>query len=264
MKQVAVLILAGVAAASSGFAEAGRRGSLFKVFAGTDVEHQIERFNAARQVAAPGRERNINWDGGAVTDITHGATSNLPGDLFLNGGGDRQIVFTNVMASANNFTTLNGGHDNSWDRDTQLMQPFSGAVNIAPQVNRRGRGSRKVNIEFTLVDKETAGLVDGFGIVANLLDGNPRGAKMSFYDKYDNRIFRYKLPDLGHVRGQQFFIGAIGEGSPCLAALVARVEIDFGRLAQRPSHHSPHAAVEFSAVVDDWFFFLSVPSAFDP
>lgn len=206
----------------------------------------VVAFDNEVQRVAPGTDRNINWDGAAVTVLTNGMTATFPPTLFRDGAGDRQIIIggitgENVMVSEDSFATMPGGGVNPSAGGG--FAPLTGTVNFAVS------GSNSATVSFTRADITKAGLVNGFGVVFTDVEVEGRSG-LRFFDAEGNLLRDVRCP--AGPSGAHTFIGAVFE-SP----VVAMVKIDmgdnmnFGNGPENPSGGDDYV------VVDDFRFFLS-------
>lgn len=180
--------------------------------------------------------RNINWDGAAVKDRISNDRAELPGDIFLNGAGFRQIIFSEPLTAAtDSFRGLFNDEDIGAD-------PFSNDINVAPLTRN------KVVVSFTMEDRKTAGLVAGFGAILTDVESNFKSG-LAFYDAAGDLlkvVYAKKAASGAHQ-----FVGAIFDES-----VVASVEIFLGDNGNLDSNKPEGYGNDFVAM-DDWFFFLS-------
>lgn len=203
------------------------------------------RFDRRRLPLAQGRERNINWDGGAVTALTLGATTDFPPALFLNGAGLRQINIGDagqgVVVSEDSFATLPDASANP--------SAGQGFGNVSPTVNFSVIGGNRVTVRFFLADQVTPALVHGFGAIFTDVELAQKSG-LRFFDANDNLLLDVRAA-AGASGASQFVGGVLGQ------AVVARVEIDFGDNGTfGTATENPGAGID-QVVVDDFRFFQS-------
>ena len=198
------------------------------------VERFIDIFDRIRRFTghAP---RNINWDGPAVTSRLNSGRADLPGDLFVNGAGFRQIKFSEPLTAATD--SFHGIFDEDIGAD-----PFSNNVNVAPLTRN------KVVVSFTMEDRKTAGLVAGFGAIFTDVESSWKSG-MAFYDEAGDllkTVYAKKASSGAHQ-----FVGAIFDET-----VVASVVLFFGDNGELDLDKPEGHGNDFVAV-DDWFFFLA-------
>ena len=202
----------------------------------------LSKFNDAREDTGMAI-RNINWDGGAVVNQIEDNQAELDGDLFLNGAGFRQIIFSEPLtASTDSFRTIFNGTEMGSDEDGFGADPFSNNVNVAPLTRD------KVVVSFTMADRVTAGLVNGFGAIFTDVESK-NSAGLAFYDSAGDLL---KIIYARRSRsGTHQFLGGIFDET-----VVASVEVLMGDNGNLDLDKEEGKNNDFVAV-DDWFFFLS-------
>jgi hypothetical protein len=209
--------------------------SVFKANEAT-LAATITKFNT-RRAKIPVLPRDINWDASAVAAFINPQTGvgTLPGNFFLLGGGERQIISDPAMGVSNtSFASIVGAGAG--------VRPFSNPINVAPLA------TNQVNVSFTLADKKTAGLVNGFGVVFNDVEKEKKSG-VQFFDQFGALLLTVWAP---HGKsGERSFAGAIFEDT-----LVASIRILFGDNGATANWQYEGKDFDFVAC-DDWFFFLS-------
>ena len=172
-----------------------------QAFVGTVVaatDDVLVSFNAARTAVAAGAERDIVWDGAAVTNLTLTATTAFPANLFLGGAGFRQLVIGGtgeaVAVSQNGFASLPTGGANPSNNGG--FGPFSGDANFAVL------GSNTVTVNFTLADRVTASLVNGFGVVFTA-DAAQDMPKVYCVRNFGEEVRQLEDPQIRHFQDQE-------------------------------------------------------------
>lgn len=202
----------------------------------------LSRFNGAREDTGMAI-RNINWDGLAVVNQIADEQAELAGDLFLNGAGFRQIKFSEPLtASTDGFRTIFNGTEMGKEDGGVGAEPFSGNVNVAPLTRN------KVVVSFTMPDRKTAGLVNGFGAIFTDVESK-NSAGLAFYDSAGDLL---KVVYARRSRsGTQQFVGGLFDET-----VVASVEVLMGDNGDLDLDKKEGSGNDFVAV-DDWFFFLA-------
>ncbi len=211
------------------------------------ADQAVVSFDARRTQVAPGQERNINWDGAAVTVLTNGMTADFPPTLFRDGAGDRQIIVggvtgETVAVSEDSFATLPGGGANASAGGG--FAPLTGTANFTVF------GSDTITVSFTTVDTAVAGLVHGFSAVFTDVEVAGRSG-LRFFDREGNLLLDVRALALGS--GQHQLVGAVFD-----TAVVATVIIDLGDNRNfGAGAENPGAGGDDYVVLDDFRFFLS-------
>ena len=211
-----VFFLGACSGSDSGSSSGGLQASVFDAAVASIGDAVVVSFDQTRQMLAPGASADINWDIGAITALTQGATAQLPRDVFNSANGARQILIgapgETLAASENGFVTLPGGAANPSAGGG--FSSFTGTVAVTTI------GSRSLTISFTTSSFNEAGLVSGLGVVFTDVEVALKSG-LRFFDANGDLIVDIRAS--AQINGTSQFIGAL-----FTQAIVASVVIDLG------------------------------------
>ena len=183
----------------------------------------MARFELARRPLAQGQDQNINWDGGAVTVLTQGATATINSDIFLIGAGNRQLIIggpnEDIRVSENRFATLDAAADNPSEPGSSATAGADFAA-LTSNVNFTVMGGEVATQTFFLADQTTPALIHGFAVIFTDVEvANQSGLR--FLDA-NGQVIRTVFAQV-QASGTHQLVGALFP-----SAQVAQVQVLFG------------------------------------